>query len=305
MMSESEATILAVHSGALGDVILFGRLLEALAGPVTLVTGSRKGTLLTGMGVVERSLDFDALPMHEVFAETPLAECALPSLLGPHDRLVSCFAGGHRRAELRLAALCGAADAAFLPIRPDEAADCHLLDVWFDMLGVDSIETEDSWPVPDCWRAERARALAQLAVSVDGGYAVIHPGAGAPDKCWPLENFLALALRMDRAAVFVLGPVEVDRWAGKAIDELRRQVPLAICPPLTTLADMLAGASVFVGNDSGVSHLAAAVGTPTVALFGPTCPKHFAPRGPRATVLFGRPISSISVGAVLDAVAQG
>ncbi len=66
------STIIAIHPGALGDCILFGRLLWHLNAAVTLVAGGAKGRLLTGMGAVDRALDFDALPMHEVFSDTPL-----------------------------------------------------------------------------------------------------------------------------------------------------------------------------------------------------------------------------------------
>ena len=303
-MNESAPTILAVHSGALGDVILFARMLETLDGAVTLVTGGEKGTLLAGMGVVRRSLDFDVMPMHEVFADKPLESCTLGALLGGHDRLVSCFAAGDRRAELRLAALCGADDAAFLPIRPDETAENHLLDLWCDMLGEKVPDPFSAWLVPGAWSDAGAAILAESGIDADAGYAVIHPGAGSPDKCWPVENFLALARQIDPPTVFVLGPVELDRWSARAIDDIRREAPLATCPALGALAGMLAGAAAFVGNDSGVSHLAAAVGAPTVALFGPTSPAHFAPRGPRVTVAAAETMSSIPVARVVDLVAR-
>ena len=296
-MSEAEPTILAVHSGALGDVVLFGRLLGALGGRVTLVAGGGKGGLLAGLGAVERWLDFDALPMHEVFCDTPVDSCALPRLVGRHDRLVSCFAAGQRPAELRLAAMCGSADAAFLPVRPGDGAEAHLLDVWCDMLGIDGVD-ERPWRVAPGWRDEAAEMLAALGIEAENGYAVIHPGAGAPEKCWPVGNFVALARRIGRCAVFVLGPVEADRWAPETIEQLRQEVSLVVCPPLTALAGMLGGADAFVGNDSGVSHLAAAVGAPTVALFGPTRPEQFRPRGERVIVLAAEPISHISVSEV-------
>ena len=310
-MGECEVRILAVHSGALGDVLLFGRLLEAMDGPVTLVTGGSKAALLRGMGVVTRSLDFDVLPMHEVFADTPLDACKLPGLLGPHERLVSCFAAGNRRAGLRLAAMCRAADAAFLPIRPDEGADAHLLDVWRDMLGLtpaggagDGAGQAAPWPVMPAWADDAAAALAGLGIDSAGPYAVIHPGAGAADKCWPLENFLAIAGRIRRPAVFVLGPVELDRWGDRSVDHLRQDVQLLACPPLTTLAAAAAGAEVFIGNDSGPSHLAAAVGAPTIALFGPTRPEQFAPLGRQVITLRAEPISRITVARAAAAAEQ-
>jgi len=298
-MSETEPTTLAVHSGALGDVVLFGRLLAALDGAVTLVAGGEKGRLLAGLGVVQRAMDFDALPIYEVFADTAPGDCVLPDLLGQHERLVSCFAAGDRRAELRLAAMCGAGEAAFLPIRPADASNRHLLDTWSEMLSVRCMT--DGWPVPPAWREEASVMLRERGVEGDG-YAVVHPGAGAADKCWPVEKFLAIAEAIECAAVFVLGPVEFDRWSGQTVSDLTATVPTVVCPALTVLAGLLAGARVYLGNDSGASHLAAAVGAPTVALFGPTRPEHFAPRGPRVTAPRRDPISTIAVSQVLDAL---
>ena len=314
-MAGSEATIAAVHSGALGDLVLFGRLLSELDGPVTLITGGEKGGLLAGLGAVERSLDFDSLPMHEVFTDEAPDRCRLPALLGKHDRLVSCFATGDRRAELRLAALCGAGDAAFLPIRPDEASDAHLLDVWRDLLGLSNSacgRPESPFTVPSQWRDEAGSALGENAASQNRPLVVIHPGAGAPEKCWPVNRFLALGRSLANqgpsaravGVVFVLGPVECERWPAEHLDELREGSAVIESPPPTMLAGLLDLAAAYVGNDSGVSHLAAAVGTPTVALFGPSRPEHFAPRGRDVTILATATLDDIRVEDVSRAVVQ-
>lgn len=267
----SRPRILAVHSGALGDCVLFGHLLTRLEGEVTLVAGGEKARLLAGLGVVTRAIDFDSLPMQELFSDTPLTQCTLPHRLGEHDRLVSCFAGGDLRAEQRLAAMCSSEAAAFLPIRPPAESEAHLLDLWSDLLGLPpkSHERYSPWPLPPAWKAAAGEA---------GAYTVIHPGAGGAEKCWPLENFLRLAERLERA-VFVLGPVELDRWRPQDIKNVRERFPTRVCPSLETLAGVLAEASGFVGNDSGCAHLAAALGRPTVVLFGPTRPEHFKPIG--------------------------
>ena len=78
--------------------------------------------------------------------------------------------------------------------------------------------------------------------------------------------------------MIVLGPVERERW-GDAAEDIARCLPLLLCPPLTTLAGLLAGARAYLGNDSGVSHLSGAIGTATVALFQEPNQRHFAPRG--------------------------
>ncbi len=63
----------------------------------------------------------------------------------------------------------------------------------------------------------------------------------------------------------------------------------------------MAGARLYIGNDSGITHLAAAIGIPTLALFGPTSPATWAPRGPNVTVLHAQPITALSVQCVLEA----
>jgi hypothetical protein len=109
--------------------------------------------------------------------------------------------------------------------------------------------------------------------SPSAGYAVIHPFSGSPKKNWPLERFRAAAARLARRM-----PVY---WCAGPAEDLPGAVRF---PDLRGLARWLAAAAVYIGNDSGITHLAAACGVPVVALFGPTDPRVWAPRG-RACVL--------------------
>jgi hypothetical protein len=103
--------------------------------------------------------------------------------------------------------------------------------------------------------------------------AILHPFASNVAKRWPLDNFLALAEKLEhRCRVqFCRGPEE----------SLERAFYVE---NLYELGTWLATATVYIGNDSGITHLAAAVGTPVVALFGPTDPTVWAPRGESVTV---------------------
>jgi len=304
----SQSSILAVHPGALGDVILFGHLLGRLHGTVTLVAGGEKGKLLEGLGVVDRALEFDALPIHEVFTDTPLEQCRCPAMLGEHDRLISCFAGSDRSAELRLAAMCAAGSAAFLPTRPPPGSDAHLLELWADLLGVDLPTGRQSppWAVPEAWKQDARGALREAGIDPSRSYAAIHPGSGSPDKCWDLDRFVALGRRLGRTvpAVFLLGPVERERWGRGACEAVGAEFPTLLCPPLTVLAAALAAAKCYVGNDSGVSHLAATVGTPALVIFGPTSPRHFAPVGKTVRTLAADSLEEISVAHALDRLGE-
>jgi hypothetical protein len=124
---------------------------------------------------------------------------------------------------------------------------------------------------------------------IDGGFAVIHPFSGSARKCWPLELYQELVRRL-RIPV---------RWCAGPEDPLPDAVRIA---DLYELACWLATARVYIGNDSGITHLAAAIGTPIVALFGPTDPRIWAPRGPSVRVIAKPALADISINEVLDSL---
>jgi ADP-heptose:LPS heptosyltransferase len=110
---------------------------------------------------------------------------------------------------------------------------------------------------------------------------IIQPGSGSPKKNWPLAQFEELAMWLKEQGYQV-------RWClGPAEEEWLRRPDALPAMPLEELAGVLAGARLFVGNDSGISHLAAAAGCPTVAIFGSTNPAIWKPAGPRVHVVGG------------------
>ena len=118
---------------------------------------------------------------------------------------------------------------------------------------------------------------------------VLAPGSGGRAKCWPRGHWLRLVAGLaaaGRALAVLVGPVEAER------DDPRTWPwPTAVAfladLPLPAVAARLAAAAAFVGNDSGTTHLAAMLGAPTVAVFGPTDPAVWAPTGPRVRVVGG------------------
>jgi len=112
------------------------------------------------------------------------------------------------------------------------------------------------------------------------GFLAVHPGSGSPAKNWPMTRFLEAARKLSGASPWLLvaGPAEETLVAPRG-SILAREWPLRV------LGAALARAGLFLGNDSGVSHLAAAAGAPTLALFGPTDPAQWAPVGPRVATL--------------------
>lgn len=121
-----------------------------------------------------------------------------------------------------------------------------------------------------------------------GDFAVIHPFSGSARKNWPLERFRELAGRIGWPVEWSAGPQEPLEGA------LRFE-------NLYDLACWLARSRLYIGNDSGITHLAAAAGAPVVAIFGPTDPAIWAPRNQHVHVVYGA-LADVSVSQVLTAV---
>ena len=144
----------------------------------------------------------------------------------------------------------------------------------------------------DAARRERAAEL----TAGEGPILALGPAANWVGKVWPIERFANTANRllgadgpMAGGRLMILGGPEDVR----SLDELKRAVPeerlidLVGQADLLTAAACLAHARLFIGNDSGLMHLAAAVGTPTLGLFGPSDDRLYGPWGPHARALRG------------------
>lgn len=135
-----------------------------------------------------------------------------------------------------------------------------------------------------------AGALPRIEYDEDsrGDFAVIYPSSGSAKKNWPLVRFRELAARM---------PIPV-RWCAGPQDDLEGAVRI---DNLYDLGGWIRSARIYIGNDSGITHLAAAAGAPVVAIFGPTDPVVWAPRGKRVRIVSGK-LEEITVDDVLEAV---
>jgi ADP-heptose:LPS heptosyltransferase len=117
----------------------------------------------------------------------------------------------------------------------------------------------------------------------------VHPGSGGKRKCWPAQRFAELAARLRAPVLLLEGPADADACREFA-EALASSVPAARVTgvSLSRLAALLSESRGYMGNDSGVSHLAAALGVPTIAVFGPTDPAVWAPLGPEVSVVTTR-----------------
>jgi ADP-heptose:LPS heptosyltransferase len=146
-----------------------------------------------------------------------------------------------------------------------------------------------------------------------GAGIAIHPGSGSPRKNWQAENWRALIPQLPGPITLIVGEAETEYWSRDALaaesamngaGAPRPQTcEILLNRPLEELVAHFAGCRLFLGHDSGVSHLAAACGVPCVLLFGPTEPAMWAPPAPNVRALRRSPdVNSILVEEVRAAV---
>jgi hypothetical protein len=161
-------------------------------------------------------------------------------------------------------------------------------------------------PIPEDWRSAGKKFFFDRPPSSAVGpaspgeippFAVIHPGSGGASKCWPLDRFLEMAVRLAGsgwAGILVTGQAEERLDAGPAEKALPPGWRRIHDPPLEALAGLLSRCAVYLGNDSGVTHLAAAAGARVTALFRRPNVPAWRPFG-RSTILQAPEVAGISV----------
>ena len=146
-------------------------------------------------------------------------------------------------------------------------------------------KSENPFPIPvDSIAEQWADALLQqLGVRA---FAILNPGAGWGSKCWPAERFGEVAKRLatrEIASVINFGPGEEPLAA--AVEKASGGTAQRLSCTLAELIALTRRATLFIGGDTGPLHLAVALDTPSVALFGPTDPARNGPYGGRAIVV--------------------
>jgi len=185
--------------------------------------------------------------------------------LSQFDSIVSWY--GANRPEFREVVASLGLPFQFFPALPAAGCSCHAVDFYLDQVRGIAECLSDGVPRIAC-RAEDA------GMRESGPFAVIHPFSGSPSKNWPLDRFRAVARSLERRITV--------RWcAGPDDPPLAGAIQI---PDLYRLACWLAQAQLYIGNDSGITHLAAAAGTPVLALFGPSNPAIWGPRGEHVRV---------------------
>lgn len=289
--------ITVVHSGALGDTILLLPLIRALKikfqnAEISLVMRPNFGQMFVMWGEVSQWHSIDDAAVSRWFADNPDAG-ALP--WSDCELLISAVSDGKDAWAQNARKFSAARSIFFINPRPPADFDGHVVDFHRRQLAELELPVAPEVPVEQ---------------NPDGAI-IFHPGSGGESKCWPRERFLDLATRLKRNGIlptFILGEAEQERWGRELIESLKDDFPWYLHMGLFELSEKMRRGRLYLGNDSGVSHLAGAIGVPSIVLFGPSNDKQWRPRGPAVKILRSQSdpanLETLTVDEVLNAILE-
>jgi len=308
--------VLVIHPGALGDVLQAVPALRALGSDARVVFCGqpRLGELLCGVGAVAESLSFDGFGLEALFTDDPISDRLTERIAG-FRTIVSWFGSRDETYCGRLHSVMPRAEApsAGRPgcvVAPPVPGGSN--PVWQHLL--DTLQMSDHpglhgpLDVPASWRVQARHALGDLGLSSARSLLVVHPGAGGRDKVTAPDIFATAIAEAMNGGIDILiheGPADrgaADRFAKVLGAPARRLAG----PALPLLAGVLSLARAYLGGDSGVSHLAAAVGARGAILSPPDARQRWAPWSPTTTVVplegDGAAAASATAAALRDAL---
>jgi heptosyltransferase III len=289
--------IVIFRPGAIGDTLLTFPSLLGLRrrfpeAAVTVVGNRAALSLGQAAGLVDESEAFGADWVSDLFGDEPTAD--LRARLERFDLgIVWMHAPAAARDLAVRVEMAGVKRVLPAVSFPPPGSGCHVADHLFATLAPLGIGGRRPELTLTLTLSQREREQAG-SVRGNGGleqpFVVFHPGAGGRRKRWPAERFAALAERLAGLGCDVaITQGESDEEAVAAMRASLRQVQPRVLAGLrlAELAVVLARARLFIGNDSGITHLASLLGVPTVGIFGPYDPAYWAPIGPRVAIVDG------------------
>jgi len=307
--------LLVIRAGAIGDFVLTLPLLEAIRrtwadAEVEILGYPWIAELAAGRRLAAGARRIDAMEWAPLFARGGELDPAERAYLASFDR-VFCIWPDHDGVMRRNLESAGARDILWADPMPPEGSSTHAVDHLSRQCRNQGLVLDGI--LPRLYPSERDRWWAERFMRVTGAgekpALAVHPGSGSPRKNWPALNFVRVARDwLGRRAGHVLlvgGPADAE-----PLTRVRDALPLADVTvlrdeSLPRVAAVLERCAAFVGNDSGVAHISAAVQTPTISVFVASDPAIWRPLGAKTYALGsgrdGKPVTASDVSASLAA----
>lgn len=267
---------LIIHQGALGDLILtLTAVNQALAEkPAGIFCRSGFIPLMRHLNISEQLYSVEDRNFSKLFEDIPSSRYS--SLFQPYNHILLF---SNSSILLKNIKSLTRAHVHQIPPRPDPDHRIHVVDFLVQQLDAIFFHKKSL-------RHDTHPAKPFKSSRVDGRI-LIHPGSGSSRKNWPLDNFVQIyrVLRQNKISTkWVTGPAEREK-----VEELKKfgikEKDIYSNDNLVQFCRRLRNTGLFIGNDSGLSHLAAYCGTPVMTIFGPSDPIRWRPVGPDVTIV--------------------
>lgn len=294
---EDKKGLLIIHPGALGDVLLARPVLHALRSQfpqheIALLSAKGVGSLLRDCAEIDRTFPLEAMHLSQLFAGCESLGESFRTWLGSCERAV----GWLRDAEAAVSNTLLAVGVRYINLQSPNSPELvavHQADRYFEAIGIDASRKGFTYSLvlPADLKRQGQAILQACDWSGESPLVMIHPGSGSVHKCveaWRFATVIEWLIKADMTPILIEGPADCQPVA-KVLSSLTRPVPVIRNQNLSAVAGALAKAALYLGHDSGMTHLAAALAIPTVACFGPSHASRWAPLGPTVSVVSGMP----------------
>jgi heptosyltransferase-3 len=298
--------ILVIRPGAIGDVLLTFPILKLLRehytnAHITLVSNAQVLPLALAFGVSEEVFDFQDIQWSELFAANGICTPTMRGLSGQTDLAICWLRDPDGIIEHNLRA-AGVKRLIIAPGRPPAGERIHIVDYLAQTVGLKNVGAQFISP-------STLRPTNPDHKETFKQFVAIHPGSGGEQKCWPISSFAAVIKRLwqqNHPVLLLEGPADTERLRNLlqflSSPPMPEMLKILTNAPLVEVARHLQQCKFYLGNDSGITHLAAMLGVPTVAIFGPGDPAVWRPLGPSVIVIRERTLEDVSVDVVMEAI---
>jgi len=295
-----------LHTGAIGDCVLTLPLAASIKKTFGLSRLDFIGNTETigfypDRTCVDRTISAESIPLHRLFGESSDFflddKDRLSDAFSEYEQVVSFLGFGHPHFETNLLFTVHCTHSTDITVLPAKAPDhysSHITNFYRHCFQQDNPLLELTTPkdpmvtaLPSDYSAGMD-IVEKAGLNPDAPLAVIQPGSGSTAKCWHIENFFQVAAALKKEGhqvLFLIGPAEIERFSQESIARIRSQETALENMSLTQVLQILTQGDVFLGNDSGIGHLSAAMGKRTIVLFGPSNDIHYRPVGQSVEIL--------------------
>lgn len=334
--------ILIIRPGAIGDMLLTFPILQALKTQydrpqITLVGNPAVLPLAIAWRLVEEVEDYGDLKWSELFSTQGIQNTTLKKQLA-RTNLAVCWMRDPDGIVAQNLHEAGVKHVIVAPGKPPQGGRIHVVDYLAETLRLPHVGAQFIAPSNPKGRSEHvgAQFIAPSNPPSTEGYSelvkdgcnelrpynqyrihahersiAIHPGSGGAQKCWPVSSFAAIIQYLwqyNYPVLLLAGPADHERMT--QLQKLLVHPPQAemlhilLDAPLLEVAQVLQQCRYYLGNDAGITHLAAMLGLPTTVLFGPSDPTVWRPLGPSVEVVHQPILTQLPVEIVIEHLKQ-